>query len=146
MQIKLFFFNLPVMSFRVKYKNSSAILTAENGIQSGFRGRLLTLCFLNDQTCFFRIQSIIVTLIMCICSWNRNIRFDNPVLLDFHRPNAMNYISPHLPVTVYTPGVVAFHNYSSFAGPHHRGTTQRLGIIVQSEGIDERNFCHLANN
>lgn len=42
------FFNSPVMSLRVKYKNSSATLTAENGIHKGSRGRLLTLCFLDD--------------------------------------------------------------------------------------------------
>lgn len=40
--------DLPVMSFRVKYKNSSATLTVENGIHKGSRARLLTLCFLND--------------------------------------------------------------------------------------------------
>lgn len=42
----------PVMILRVKYRNSSAILVAENGIQRGFRGLLLTLCFLVDRDRF----------------------------------------------------------------------------------------------
>lgn len=42
--------DLPVISVRVKYKNSSATLTEEYGIHIGSIAMLLTLCFLNNET------------------------------------------------------------------------------------------------
>lgn len=43
------------------------------------------------------------------------------------------------------PWVVTFHDNNSLARPHHRGTAQGFGVIIQSEGVDQGVLCHLEN-
>lgn len=52
--------------------------------------------------------------------------------------------SPPPSLLIDLPCVVALHNNCSFAGPNHRGVTQRRGIVVQNISVNDRILKHLA--
>lgn len=62
------------------------------------------------------------------------------------RQNAtnINQNDPPPSLVIDLPCVVAFHNNCSFAGPNHRGVTQRRGIVVQNISVNDRILKHLA--